>query len=82
MVRAQIERDDNVRQLFAAMDDLYTDVQIYVKETKRDELLLKADVLSNISRQTTECCIFVREYCNPSFGNLEQQSLRRHRHEF
>ena len=83
MFRSQLERDDNMRQLFAAMNDLYVDVQIYVKNsTEANDLAVKVDLLSNVARQTTECCVFIRKYVSdPGFGRLDRPLPQQRHHE-
>ena len=70
MFKTQVDRDDKIRQLFSAMDSLFTDVQSYIEGIPNHaDLEVRANVLSNIARQTSECAIFIRDYASDTgFG--------------
>ena len=59
-----------MHELFDTMTKLYEDAETYIKNTRRDGCAINEDLLGCIARQTTECCIFIREYAKPGFGEF------------
>lgn len=62
MVRAQRDRDQRLEELVAAMESLYTFVD--VTDGWKDKIRLLENIIIEIAQKTKECAKFIEEYAS------------------
>ncbi|KAJ6498995.1 hypothetical protein C8R45DRAFT_1210847, partial [Mycena sanguinolenta] len=73
-IRGQFDRDQKVASLVAVMNEIYTSVETL--DPCSDKIKLVEDTLLAIVKQTIECTLFVREYCQQGFqGRVLHQTF-------
>ncbi|KII86762.1 hypothetical protein PLICRDRAFT_55670 [Plicaturopsis crispa FD-325 SS-3] len=76
-VQGQVERDQKLLALFAAMQDAYSVVE--PTEAFRKKIHTLEILFQKIIVHTTECAMFIREYCGHGFGGrLVRQAFSAH----
>ncbi|KAK7016171.1 WD40-repeat-containing domain protein [Favolaschia claudopus] len=74
VIQGQVDRDQKVTYLVATMTDIYTAVEAL--NTDPEKVALLEDTLLAVAKQTIECTLFVREYCNQGFqGRMLHQTF-------
>ena len=63
VIKQQLDRDDNLKLLFRAMNDLFDDVYRYEVNVVGFPANARIGLLQQVARQTTECCRFIDHYC-------------------
>ncbi|PSR79753.1 hypothetical protein PHLCEN_2v6897, partial [Hermanssonia centrifuga] len=65
IVQDQIHRDDKVKDLFLQMASLYEIVGDLRRQLEDGGIKSSTELLSRISKQTLNCCYFIRDYASP-----------------
>ncbi|THG93580.1 hypothetical protein EW026_g7692 [Hermanssonia centrifuga] len=65
IVQDQIHRDDKVKDLFLQMASLYEIVENLRLQLEDGGIKSSTELLSRISKQTVNCCYFIRDYASP-----------------
>jgi hypothetical protein len=70
VVKGQLDRDQTITELLAAMENVYSFVDVLQQFPEKIKIL--EDTITRILTQTVECAIFIREYSGNGFGGRIQ----------
>ncbi len=79
IVQDQIHRDDKVKDLFLQMASLYEIVENLRLQLEDGGIKSSTELLSRISKQTVNCCYFIRDYASPGLSKRPLYLLATHR---